>query len=75
MPLKKITDNSIEEIENFIKSMASVIEEYFFLIMFSHLKIGPKVKTIGGFDMIVYEDSVIFGTEICEKRLDKETIV
>ncbi len=55
--------------------MASVIEEYFFLIMFSHLKIGPKVKTIGGFDMIVYEDSVIFGTEICENRLKKETIV
>lgn len=42
--------------------MLGAFKEYFFLLLFSELEIGPKVKTIGGFDMVVFEDCVLFGS-------------
>jgi len=43
-----------------IKSLMGVIKEYFFVKLFSELKIGPKVKKCFGFDMIVTKDCIEF---------------
>jgi serine/threonine protein kinase len=43
------------------------------VLLFSELKIGPKVKKLCGFDLIVHEDCLEFSTEICEKQnIDQE---
>jgi hypothetical protein len=46
----------------FRKTILETIKEYFFVLLFSELEIGPQAKTIGGFDLIVFDDCVVFGS-------------
>ena len=54
-----------------------VIEDYCFSKLFSCLGIGPRVSDFMGFDLVLYDGSVEYLIEKCEKiflLLDKEAI-
>ena len=78
MAVKNIPIQSLFEIKSksdifetkFDKTIVSFIrslKELFFILLFSELQIGPQAKTIGGFDMVIYHDSIVFATEICSE--------
>lgn len=49
-----------------VNSITGVLKEYFFLKLFSELKIGPKLKQSFGFDLIISHDCIEFSMELCK---------
>ena len=45
--------------------LKNAIEEYCILKLASHLKVGPKVHGIMGYDIVVYFDCIEFSMEMC----------
>jgi len=47
------------------KVLIAGLREYFFLLLFSVLEVGPQVKKMMGFDLIVTPDCIEFSMELC----------
>lgn len=49
-----------------LKHFSSVLTEYCLLKIASALEAGPNMTDIYGFDIMVFEDCIEFGMELCE---------
>ena len=58
------------------KIFIAALKEYFFVLMFSVLEIGPKAKKIMGFDMVLSKDCIEFSTQLCTNhKMDSSDIL
>ena len=47
--------------------MKETLKEYFILLICSCLSLGPRVRKVGGFDLIIYNNSIEMSMEYCGK--------